>query len=413
MHLHREAGTSHLPVLSALKINFFGLRKAASWSALISGFIVVLISSTGPLVIVFQAARAGNFSPEQTSSWLLTIFVGSGLLGLILTMRHGMPIIGAWGSATTALLVTALPAHKFSEVVGAYFVASLGLLIVGATGIFNRLISMVPRPVVMAMLAGVLFQFGVNTFASLRSNALLGLSMILAFFIAKRFTFRAPVVASLMIGLAVAALQSKLVNPHIGISIPKPLWTAPAFTAGALLTLALPIFLLVMTTQNATGIAVLSSSGYEPPVNNIVFVGGFLSLISAGFGGSGVNLSAITAAIATQENADPNPKTRYFAGISAGAFYLLLGLLGGTVVGLFASLPPLLLAVLAGVALLPIIGSSINEALAESDYRDAGLVTLLVTISGLSAWNLGAPFWGLVAGVTVHRFVVPPKPKHH
>lgn len=408
MSFHREAGTSHLPIFSALKVNFFGLRRAASWSALISGFIVVLISSIGPLVIVFQAAKAGNFSPEQTASWLLTIFVGSGLLGLMLTMRHGMPIIGAWGSATTALLVTALPSHKFSEVVGAYFIASLALVIVGVTGIFNRLISIVPRPVVMAMLAGVLFQFGVNTFASLRSNALLGLSMIFSFFVAKRFKLRAPVVVSLLFGLAVTALQSKLVNPHVGISMPKPLWTTPTFTAGALLTLALPIFLLVMTTQNATGVAVLFNSGYEPPINNIVTLGGLLSFFSAGFGGSGVNLSAITAAIATQDHADPNPKTRYFAGISAGSFYLLLGLLGGTVVGLFATLPNLLLAVLAGLALLPVIGSSMHEALAETDYRDAGLVTLLVTISGVSAWNLGAPFWGLVAGVVVHRFVVPP-----
>lgn len=403
MPFQRESGTSHLPVLTALKINFLGIRNAASWSALLSGFIVVLISSTGPLAILFQAAKAGNFSPEQTASWLLTIFLGSGLFGLILTMRHGMPIIGAWGSATTALLVTALPVHTFSEVVGAYFVASLALLIVGVTGIFSRLISMVPRPVVMAMLAGVLFQFGVNTFSSLQTNAPLGISMILAFFLAKKFRLRAPVVASLFVGLLVAALQSKLVNPQVGIAVPKPVWTNPTFTAGALLTLALPIFLLVMTTQNATGIAVLYSSGYEPPVNNVVILGGFLSLIGAGFGGSGVNISAITAAIATQDHADPNPKTRYFAGISAGAFYLLLGLLGGTVVGLFATLPPLLLAVLAGLALLPVIGSSIHEALGEAEYRDAGLVTLLVTISGVSAWNLGAPFWGLIAGVAVHR----------
>jgi benzoate membrane transport protein len=259
----------------------------------------------------------------------------------------------------------------------------------------------------MAMLSGVLFQFGVNTFSSLQKDSFLGLSMILAFFIARRFKWRAPVVASLFIGLIVAAIQSKLVNPHIGIAIARPIWTAPHFSLGALFTLALPIFLLVMTTQNATGIAVLYNSGYEPPVNNIVTLGGALSLIGAGFGGSGVNVSAITAAIATQDHADPNPKTRYFAGISAGAFYLVLGLLGGTVTGLFSTLPPLLLAVLAGLALLPVIGSSTHEALADSEYRDAGLVTLLVTISGVSAWNLGAPFWGLIAGVAVHKIAQP------
>jgi benzoate membrane transport protein len=403
MSVQREAGTSHLSVFSAFKTNFLGIKQAASWSALLSGFIVVLISSTGPLAVLFQAAEAGHFSSEQTASWLLTIFIGSGLFGLILTLRHGMPVIGAWGSATTALLVTALPLHSFPDVVGAYFVASAALLLVGMTGIFSRLIALVPRPVVMAMLAGVLFQFGVNTFSSLQTNAALGISMILAFFVARRYKWRAPVVASLFVGLFVAALQSKLVNPHVGVSIAKPVWTTPTFSIGALFTVALPIFLLVLTTQNATGIAVLYNSGYEPPVNHIVSLGGVLSLVGAGFGGSGVNISAITAAIATQDHADPNPKTRYFAGISAGVFYLALGLLGATVTGLFTTLPPLLLAVLAGLALLPVIGSSIHEALADSDYRDAGLVTLLVTISGVSAWNLGAPFWGLMAGVAVHR----------
>lgn len=411
MSFQRESGTSHLPVLAALRVNILGVTSAASWSALLSGFIVVLISSTGPLAVLFQAAKAGNLSSGQIASWLLTIFIGSGLFGIILTLRHGIPVIGAWGSATTALLVTALPLHSFSDVVGAYFVASLALLIVGVTGVFGSLISLVPRPVVMAMLAGVLFQFGVATFSSLQTNAALRLCMILSFFIARRFKWRAPVVASLFIGLVVAGLQSKLVDPHVGISITKPMWTSPTFSFGALFTLALPIFLLVMTTQNATGIAVLFNSGYEPPVNNIVTLGGVLSLMGAGFGGSGVNISAITAAIATQEHADPNPKTRYFAGISAGIFYLALGLLGATVTGLFATLPPLLLAVLAGLALLPVIGSSTHEALADSDYRDAGLVTLLVTVSGLSAWNLGAPFWGLIAGVAVHQIGTPFKSK--
>lgn len=398
-----ERGTSDLGVVKALRTNAFGLKKSATWSAFLSGFIIVLISSTGPLAILFQGAKAGHLSSQQTASWLLTIFLGSGLFGLILTLRHGMPIIGAWGSATTALLVTALPLHAFPEVVGAYFVASAALLIVGLTGIFGKLMELVPRPVVMAMLAGVLFRFGVDIFTSLKSDYLLGIAMVLVFFIGRRFNWRAPVVGSLIVGLTIAGFQSKLVNPHVGVAIAKPIWVTPTFSLGAIFTLALPIFLMVMTTQNATGTAVLFNSGYQAPVNNIVTWGGLLSLVGAGFGGSGVNISAITAAIGTQAHADPNPKTRYFAGVSASVFYLLLGLFGGTVTGLFATLPPVLLVVLAGLALLPIIGSATHEALTDLDYREAGLVTFLVTVSGISAWHLGAPFWGLVAGMLVHH----------
>jgi len=403
MSINLERGTTDLPALKAIKQNLLGLPKAATWGAFFSGFLIVLITSTGPIAILFQAAEAGNLTDQQTASWLLTVFMGSGLFGLILTIRHGMPVIGSWAAATTALLVTGLTQHQYSEVLGAYVIASIALIIVGVTGLFEKLMYLVPRPVVMAMLGGVLFKFGVDVFSSLKSDAILGLGMVLTFYIGKRFKWRAPVVPALVVGLIIAFLESELVKPNVSITLTKPLFIMPEITLGSALTLALPIFLLVMTTQNATGTAVLYNSGYEPPINNVVTVGGILSLLSAPFGNSGVNISAMTAVIATSKDADPNPKTRYFAGVSCGIFYVILGLFGATVTGFFGTLPPVLLTVLAGLALLPVIGSCTNEALENPDYREAGLATLLITVSGISAFNLGAPFWGLIGGVIVHE----------
>ena len=400
-----ERGTTDLPILEAVKINLRNLPKSFTWGALLSGFLIVLISTTGPIAILFQAADAGNFTDQQLASWLLTVFIGSGLFGLVLTLRHGMPIIGAWAAATTALLVTGLTSHSYAEVLGSYVIASIALIIVGVTGLFGKLMALVPRPVVMAMLGGVLFRFGVEVFSSLKTDALLGIGMILMFFIGKRFKWRAPVVPALLVGLVIAYWEKELVNPNIKVAITAPLWVTPEFTLGSVLTLALPIFLLVMTTQNATGTAVLYNSGYEPPINNVVTVGGVISLLSAPFGNSGVNISAMTAAIATQKDADPNPKTRYFAGFACGIFYIILGLFGATVMGFFGTLPPVLLAVLAGLALIPVIGSCTNEALENPEYREAGLVALLITVSGISAFNLGAPFWGLIGGVLVHEIL--------
>jgi benzoate membrane transport protein len=405
MTIQLERGTTDLPILEAVIINLRNLPKSFTWGALLSGFLIVLISTTGPIAILFQAADAGNFTDRQLASWLLTVFIGSGVFGLVLTLRHGMPIIGAWAAATTALLVTGLTSHSYAEVLGAYVIASIALIIVGVTGLFGKLMALVPRPVVMAMLAGVLFRFGVEVFSSLKTDALLGIGMILMFFIGKRFKWRAPVVPALLVGLVIAYLEKELVNPNIKVAITAPLWVTPEFTLGSVLTLALPIFLLVMTTQNATGTAVLYNSGYEPPINNVVTVGGVISLLSAPFGNSGVNISAMTAAIATQKDADPNPKTRYFAGFACGIFYIILGLFGATVMGFFGTLPPVLLAVLAGLALIPVIGSCTNEALENPEYREAGLVALLITVSGVSAFNLGAPFWGLVGGVLVHEIL--------
>ena len=400
-----ERGTTDLPILQAIKQNLRNIPSSFTWGALISGFLIVLVSTTGPIAVLFQAADAGNFSEQQLASWLLTIFIGSGVFGLVLTLRHGIPMIGAWSTATAALLVTGLTEHSYPEVLGAYVVASIALIIVGVTGLFGKLMALVPKPVVMAMLGGVLFRFGVDVFSSIESDAFLGLGMILVFFIAKRFKLRAPVVPALAVGLVIALIENQLVSPNIKVSITAPLWVTPAFTIGSILTLALPIFLLVMTTQNATGTAVLYNSGYEPPINNVVTVGGVISLLTAPFGNSGVNIAAITASIATQKDADPNPKTRYFAGFACAIFYIILGIFGSTVMGFFGTLPTVFLVVLAGIAIIPVIGSCTNEALENPDYREAGLVTLLITVSGISVFNLGAPFWGLIGGVLVHEIL--------
>jgi benzoate membrane transport protein len=401
-----EVGTTNVPVFQAIRENVVDIKKSASWSALLAGFLAVLISVTGPVAILFQAAQAGHLSEAQTNSWLWTIFLGSGLFGLVLTLRYRMPIIGAWGSATTALLVDSLATHPFHEVVGAFFVASLAVTALGLSGLFSKFIHLVPRPVVMAMLGGVLFNFGVTAFSSVRSGPWIALPMIIIFFAGRAFKFRATIVFALLAGLAVAGIQHKLVNPHIHANLVHPIWTNPTFTVASAINLALPIFLLVMTTQFATGSAVLLNMNYEAPVNAIVTVGGVLSLLSAGFGGSGVNCAAMTAAIGCGPDADPNPKTRYFAGVTSGFVYIALGLYAGVETGFLNTLPTVLLAVLAGLALIPTISSAINEALVDAEYRDAGIAALLISVSGIKFFSIAAPFWALVGGILIHQFTL-------
>ena len=393
----------NISTLRAISKNLSNLPNAASWSGFFSGLLVVFVSITGPIAILYQAVQAANLSAELTNSWLLAIFMGSGLFALLMSLRFGIPIIGSWASTTTALLITGLVDHPFSEVIGAYFVASIILMIIGYTGIFNKLMQTIPHAVIMAMLAGVLLTFGVKIFSSTRINPILGMSMLLVFFAAKAIKLRAPVVTAFVIGVAVVALQSKISIPEIKLSIATPVWTNPTFPIGAFFTLTIPIVLLVMTSQNAPGIALLKAVGYTPPINTIVHFGGFLSLLGAGFGGSGVNLSSITASIAITEESDPNPETRYFAGVVAGLAYCVAALFAGFFSTLFSSFPGELTAVLAGIALLPIITTSLVDAMEIKDYRDSAVVTFLVTISGVSALGVGSPFWGLLAGVIVHQ----------
>ena len=185
-----ESGTTDLPLFKALAHNLRNLPKAASWTALLSGFLVVFVSTTGPIAILYQAAAAGKLPIELTNSWLFAVFLGSGLFGLLLTLRFGIPIIGSWASTTTALLVTGLVDHPFSEVIGAYFGASILLMIVGYTGIFNKLMQSIPHAIIMAMLAGVLLIFGTRIFTSTRINPLMGLLMLAVFFLGRTLKWR-------------------------------------------------------------------------------------------------------------------------------------------------------------------------------------------------------------------------------
>jgi benzoate membrane transport protein len=398
-----ETGTSELPVARAIAQNVRALPKAFSWSALLSGLLVVFVSTTGPIAILYQAAAAGNLPIETTNSWLFAVFLGSGLFGLLLSLRFGIPIIGSWASTTTALLVTGLVEHSFSDVIGAYFGASLLLLIVGYTGIFNRIMNLVPHAIIMSMLAGVLFIFGLRIFTSARINPILGIAMIAIFFLGRSLKWRAPVLAAFFLGLFIVILQKKIDLPRLDFSIVQPEWTSPTFSIGSFFTLTIPIFLMVMTTQNAPGIALLKAVNYKPPVNQLVHFGGTLSLLGAGFGGAGVNLSAMTATIAISPDSDPDPKTRYFAGVSAGVAYSVAALFAGIFSALYGAFPIELTAILAGLALLPVITNSLTEALQQPGFRDSAIVTFLVTASGVTALSVGAPFWGLLAGLAIHR----------
>ena len=399
-----ESGTTDLSLFKALVHNLRNLPKAASWTALLSGFLVVFVSTTGPIAILYQAAAAGKLPIELTNSWLFAVFLGSGLFGLLLTLRFGIPIVGSWASTTTALLVTGLVDHPFSEVIGAYFGASILLMIVGYTGIFNKLMQSIPHAIIMAMLAGVLLIFGTRIFTSTRINPLMGLLMLAVFFLGRTLKWRAPVLASFAIGLITVIAQSKIDVPPLNFEVVTPVWTNPTFSLGSLFTLTIPIFLVVMTTQNAPGIALLKAVHYKAPVNQIVHFGGTLSLLGAGFGGAGVNLSAMTATIAISPDSDPNPKTRYFAGVVSGVAYCVAALFAGIFSALFGAFPVELTAILAGLALLPVITAALTDALEEKDFRDSAVVTFLVTISGVSGWGVGSPFWGLIAGIAVHRF---------
>jgi benzoate membrane transport protein len=392
--------------------NLRDLPRTLSLQAVLSGLLVIVIGFAASLAIVFQAANNGGLDAGQLSSWVLAITVGSGVASILMSLWYRMPVIAAWSTPGVALLVTSLANYPFAEAVGAYIISAIVITLIGFSGLFTWIMARIPRPIVMGMLAGVLIKFGFALFDVIPENAVLVIGMIVVYFLLVRVNFRAPTVIALVFGLVVAALSGTISSEPFSLSLAQPLWTTPVFTLSALLGLALPLTALALTSQDAPGLAVLRNAGYTLRIDVALVITGVLSLLTAPFGGHGLTLAAITAALVTGPEAHPDPDKRYSAGVATGVWYIVVGIFGATLVSLFTILPHALIAATAGLGLANAIMSSLSASMSDADGREGGLIALLCTAANFTLFGIGAPFWGLVFGVLVHGIIHWGKEKH-
>ncbi len=377
------------------------LIRDASLPAVLAGVVATLISFAGPLVIVFQAAS--GLPAPLLASWVWAIAIGSGVLGLGLSLFYRVPVVIAWSIPGSVLLVSLLPTVDFAVAVGAYLAASAIMLAVGLSGAFDRIVAWLPPAITAAMLAGILFGFATKLFVGMAAQLPLVLAMFVAFFIGRRWFSRYAVVAVLLSGVAVALATGQVHGPLPALALTRPVWVSPQFDWQAIVGISIPLVVVALTGQFMPGIAVLRTSGYaRPAAGPLLAWSAAGSALLAPFGCHGLNPAAVTAAICTGAEAHPDPQRRYVAGAAGGIAYLVLGCFAGTVLALFATLPKELIATLAGLALFPSIATSLTAAVADASDRDAALVTFIVCASGMSLFGLGAAFWSLLFGVATH-----------
>lgn len=370
-----------------------------SLSAVVAGFVAVLVGFASSVAIVFQAASAAGADQVVTASWIAVLGFAMGITCIGFSWYFKAPVLTAWSTPGAALLATSLDNVSLPEAVGVFMFSALLTLLLGLSGWFDKLSSRIPLPLAAAMLAGILLKFGLAIFISLPDSPGLVLSMLLVFLVAKRWAPRYAVPLVLVAGLLVAFVSGQMNMAQVRWTPVEPVWVSPQWSWQALLGVGIPLFLVTMTSQNIPGLAVLRASGYSLPVSPILSWTGLLTLLSAPLGNFSINLAAITAAICSGPEAHPDASKRYTAGIAAGVFYLFTGIAGATVVTLFAAFPAALVATVAGVALLGTIAANLAQLSVESPHRDAAMLTFLVTASGVSFGGVASPFWGLVAGV--------------
>ena len=368
-----------------------------SVSTLVAGFVAVLVGFTSSVAIVFSAAQALGATHEQLVSWMWALGIGMGVTSLGLSLWYRQPVLTAWSTPGAAVLAVS-QGVTLPEATGAFIVCAFLIMWVGYSGWFERLMSKIPLALASALLAGVLARFALDAVGAVAHAPVLVLAMTLAYLLGRRWWRRWSVPVVLLVGMAVAALQGQLQLASVAWTWAVPVWVSPAWSGAAMVSVALPLFVVTMASQHLPGVAAQRASGYDAPISPVVGATGLASLLLAPFGGYALNLAAITAAICMGKEAHSDTSRRYTASVAAGLLYIALGLAGGTIVSLVAAFPQALVLAVAGLALLGTMASGLAVAVKDEQHREAALLTFLVTLSGVTLMGVGSAFWGVVVG---------------
>lgn len=383
-------------------LGYRGLRLGdISGSAIGAGFLAVLVSYAGPLLIYLSAADAMEIGKDVFSSWVFAISVAAGVSSIGLSLWFRVPVAMAWSAPGTVLLIALGTSLSPAEMVGAYIAVAAALVLIGILGLFERLVQVLPPSVTNGMMAGILFGFGLKAAAGLSTDpAAIGL-LIVVFAICAALFPRYAVLVLLAAALGISAVFYDASVGTVSLALASPQVSGPAFSTGAMLSLALPLLITTLSGQYLAGMAILRANGFTVPANSILIVGGAASVAAALFGGVTTALASITAAFCAGPDSHDDPDRRYIAGVACGVFFCLGGVFAGSIVEILVLLPSALIALLAGLALLQPILKFTGAMLASEDAQ-AGLLTFMFTASGVSLFGIGSAFWGVVVGIAVH-----------
>ena len=369
--------------------------------AVFAGFITFLVGISVSSVLVIQSAQLLGASTAQITSWFWALGLGIGLSGLILSWKFKYPVATSWSTAGLALILATANGYSLYEAIGAFLVCGLLTAILGFSGIFQKVLAHIPQSLTSAMLAGVLLKFGIALFASMQNDWEFILSLLAVYILSKRLSPRYSIVITVIAGVVLCPLFLQFHVSTIQFSLAQPVWMAPEFSWSAIFGLALPLFVINMASQYLPGLAMIKSYGYQPNVNQLIGWTGVAQTIFAPFGCFSANIAAISAAISLDDQAHPDSKKRYIAGMSCGFFYILMGLFAATLTSILMSFPGVFMTALAGIALLGTIGHNIAIAFQDVSEREAALMTFLFSASGIQFFGIGSAFWGLLFGFAV------------
>lgn len=379
------------------------MLKDFSVQALFMGVLTAFVGFASSFAVVLQGLKGVGATEAQAASGLMALSISLGLCAIVLSASTRLPVSMAWSTPGAALLAsTGVVEGGFDAAVGAFVVCALLIVAAGLFKPLGRAVAAIPASLANAMLAGVLIGLCLAPVKAIGFNPLLGLPIVLVWIAVGAFKRLWAVPAALaafvlvvVFGVDVPAGALASVERSL---LPTVEFVFPVFNLPAFISIALPLFIVTMASQNIPGIAVMKVNGYHTRPGPLFAFTGIFSLFSAPFGGHAVNLAAITAAMCAGPDAHPDPARRYWAVLVCGICYLILGPLAGAVTASVALAPPILIQAVAGLALVGAFSGSAMAAFTEPESREAAAITFLVTASGVSFGGISGAFWGLLAG---------------
>jgi len=371
------------------------LPPPASFSA---AAVATVVGFGGTVALIVQAGQAMGASPGQIISMVTALCLGIGLPGAVLSWRLKMPVVLAWSTPGAALLAASTLGLGWSTAVGAFVIAGLMMVLTGLIPALGRLAERIPAAVASAMLAGVLLPFCLKLFLVFPADLMLAAGLLLVFLVMRRLAPAWSLPAVLVAAFTVLAVRGQVALPEGTGLFGELSPVMPAFDWKAAVSLAVPLYLVTLASQNLPGLVVLRAAGYAPPAGKLIFWGGLTSTLLAPFGAHGVNLAAITAAICTGPDAHPDAARRWTVGVIYGLFYLVVALFAAPLAGLFIAMPNGALAAITGLALIAPLTGSLGAMMGEVKDREAAILTFAATASGVALFGVGSAFWGLAVG---------------
>jgi benzoate membrane transport protein len=378
----------------------FGATYAAN------GFVGWLFAVTAPVAIILSVGSQGGLSEAEIASWVFGVFFFNGLISIGFCWLYRQPLVFFWTIPGTVLVGPSLAHLSFAEVVGAFYLTGLLMFVLSVTGWVRRAMAVVPMPIVMGMVAGVFLRFGLDLVRALHQDLVIAGSMVLAWLVVSVVPALGrrmpPLIGALLVGIGAALLDGRFdAGTFATIEVIKPVLQAPSWSLAAAIELVVPLAITVLVVQNGQGIAVLRAVGHQPPVNAITAACGVGSMISAAFGGVCSCLTGPTNAIISSSG---ERERHYTAGIFVGLLALAFGLLAPTFTRFLLEAPPAFVMTLAGLAMLKILQAAFTTCFRDR-FTLGALIAFLVTVADLPLFNIGAAFWGLVAGILVSRLL--------